>query len=230
MIGVNDESVGGPGVDGHLVGDVARLVDTNSYGWAGLRRWLLDRGSPAASAGEVRQLPGTRGYRLQRIFSGTRRLSSLPAVYDVLDTSGQAWLRVELERAPMSRTAPAQLTVHGAAGGVAVVPSVRTAPMGAGLTLTAPDGAPLLVVPGEPGLSWSALDPAGLAVARVEHVASRAGWVDRRNRSATSVLRGGRPGEDELRSGDVITFERSAGPLHRALVLGLAICRAHVRA
>ena len=216
-------------MEDHLVGDVTRLVDTASVGWAGLRRWLLDRGSAAASAGEVRQQPGTSGYQLRRMFTGTARLGSLPAVYDALDTSGRPWLRVELGRAGVGRTAAAVISLPGS-GIVASVPSVRSIPLGTGLTVAAPDGAPLLVVPEEHGLSWSALDPAGLPVARVENVPSRAGWVDRRVRAINPVQTGGRNhNDDPSLTGDVIAFERSATPVHRALVLGLAVCRAHTR-
>ena len=211
------------------MGDVIRLVDTNSVGWAGLRRWSLDRGSHAASAGEVRQDAGTGGYRLRRMFASTPRILSLPAVYDVLDTSGRPWLRVELGRAGASHTAAA--TVRPRDGGpMASVPPVRSVPLGVGMTLTAPDGAPLLVVPDEGGLSWSALDPTGVPVARVENVPSRAGWVDRRVRAINPVKTGGRNHDDDPSlTGDVIAFERTATPVQRALVLGLAICRAHTR-
>lgn len=216
-------------MEDHLVGDVTRLVDTASVGWAGLRRWLLDRGSAAAAAGEVRQDPGTGGYQLRRMFTGTARIGSMPAVYDALDTSGRSWLRVEVARAGTARTAAADISLPGS-GVVARVPSVRSIPLGMGLTVTAPDGAPLLVVPDEHGLSWSALDPAGLPVARVEHIAVRAGWIDRRRRAINPVLTGGRNSDDDPSlSGDVIAFERSATPVHRALVLGLAVCRAHLR-
>jgi hypothetical protein len=216
-------------VEEHLVGDVVRLVDTASSGWAGLRRWLLDRGSVAASAGEVRQNAGTGGYRLRRTFASTTRISSLPAVYDVLDTSGRPWLRVELGRATASRTAAATLSLRDG-GPAGSVPPVRSVPLGVGLTVTDPGGAPLLVVPDEGGLSWSALDPAGLPVARVENVPSRAGWIDRRVRAINPVQTGGRNHDDDPSlTGDVIAFERSATPLHRALVLGLTICRAHTR-
>jgi hypothetical protein len=213
----------------HLVGDVVRLVDTASFGWAGLRRWRLDRGSAAAAAGEVRQDAGSGGYQLRRIFAGTARLASLPAVYDAYDTSGQAWLRVEMAAARMGRTSGG--TVHlGDGGPGAVVPPVRSLPIGVGLTVATPDGGPLLVVPEEHGLSWSALDPAGVPVARIEHIAARAGWVDRSMRNRSPNRLGGRnPDDDPSLSGDVITFERRATPLHRALVLGVAICRAHRR-
>ncbi|WP_375497532.1 hypothetical protein [uncultured Jatrophihabitans sp.] len=214
-------------MDDHLVGDVVRLVDTASFGWAGLRRWRLDRGSAAASAGEVRQDPGTGAYQLRRMFAGTGRIATLPATYDVHDTSGQLWLRVELANARRAHTAPA--TVSSSSGRpVGVVPSVRRAPLGAGFTVTARDGAPLLVVPAERGLSWSALDPAGVPVARVEHLAVPAGWVDRSLR-AGFVDRATSRRDDPTLSGDVISFERSATALHRALVLGVAICRAHPR-
>ncbi len=209
------------------MGDVVRLVDTSSVGWAGLRRWRLDRGTPAAAAGEVRQHAGTGGYRARRMLAGSARLAALPAVYDVLDTSGQAWLRIDLEKCAFARTAAATVSAGDAVLGV--VPPVRRMPLGIGLTVTTEDDAPLLVVPDERGLSWSALDPAGLPVARVEHIATRTGWIDRRVRTTGPARAAARPDDDPSLSGDVISFERSSTPLQRGLVLGLAVCRAHPR-